>query len=45
MVDTVTNTETNIDESTLQKEILDTDTMGYFFHHNMVPKTKYAAKY
>ena len=45
LADTVTNTETNTDESTLQKENLDTDSMGYFFHHNMVPKIKYAAKY
>ena len=41
---TVTDTETNT-ESTFQKKNLVTDSMGYFFHHNMVPKTKYAAIY
>ena len=40
--DTVTDTKT---ETTLQRENLFTDIMGYFFHHKRAPKTKFAAKY
>ena len=45
-----TYTETQIwqitkTETTLQRENLVTDSMGYFFHHKRAPKTKFAAKY